>query len=188
MTDTRTNIVKQQLSQLQLRWGWFIGIGLLLVVLGVLALGYAVFATLASVIFIATLMIIGGVGQLIHAWNIRSSSNFLLWSLAGLLYISAGVLGISNPIAGAAFLTVLLGGFLIAMGALRLWIWLQNRTQQGWKSLAISGFFSLLAGLLIAGGWPENSLFLLGMILAIDLLFQGWGLIGVGLALKRRSL
>ena len=71
------------------------------------------------------------------------------------------------------------------MGSLRLWLWYQNRSQTGWKWLALSGVFSLAAGLLIAAGWPENSLYLLGMLLAIDLIFQGWGVLWIGLALRK---
>lgn len=102
-----------------------------------------------------------------------------------MLYVLAGVFALANPVAGAAVLTLLLGGALIAMGALRLWIWYQNRAQQGWRWLALSGVLSLLTGLLIAMGWPENSLVILGVLLAIDLIFQGWGMLALGLALKR---
>ena len=146
---------------------------------------YVVGATLASVVFIATLMILGGIAQLVHAWSIRPWANFLLWSVTGVLYVVAGVFALMNPVEGAALLTLLLGGTLIAMGSLRLWLWYQNRSQTGWKWLALSGVFSLAAGLLIAAGWPENSLYLLGMLLAIDLIFQGWGVLWIGLALRK---
>ncbi|RUV11409.1 HdeD family acid-resistance protein, partial [Mesorhizobium sp. M5C.F.Ca.IN.020.32.2.1] len=41
------------------------------------------------------------------------------------------------------------------------------------------------AGLVIAMGWPVNSVWVLGLFLAVDLIFQGWAFIAVGLALKK---
>lgn len=185
MSTDRAVVLAQALKQLRGRWPWFIGVGVVLLLLGVVAMVYVVGATLASVVFIATLMILGGIAQLVHAWSIRPWANFLLWSVTGALYVVAGVFALMNPIEGAALLTLLLGGTLIAMGSLRLWLWYQNRSQTGWKWLALSGVFSLAAGLLIAAGWPENSLYLLGMLLAIDLIFQGWGVLWIGLALRK---
>jgi uncharacterized membrane protein HdeD (DUF308 family) len=51
--------------------------------------------------------------------------------------------------------------------------------------MVLSGLVTLLAGVIIALGWPINSLWVLGMFLAIDLVFQGWATIALGLALKR---
>ncbi|TIW77669.1 MAG: HdeD family acid-resistance protein, partial [Mesorhizobium sp.] len=51
--------------------------------------------------------------------------------------------------------------------------------------IVAAGVISVLAGLIIAMGWPVNSLWVLGLFLAIDLIFQGWTFIAVGLALKR---
>lgn len=185
MSTDRSLVLAQALKQLRARWPWFFGVGIVLLLLGAIAMIYVVGATLASVVFIASLMILGGVAQLIHAWGIRPWANFLLWSITGALYVVAGVFALINPIEGAALLTLLLGGSLIAMGALRLWLWFQNRSQVGWQWLALSGLFSLVAGLLIAAGWPNNSLYILGMLLSIDLLFQGWALLWVGIALRR---
>lgn len=185
MSTDRAVVLAQAIQQLRARWGWFIAIGVLLLLLGGIALAYTVAATLASVVFIAVLMVIGGVAQLIHAWGIRPWANFMLWSVTGILYVLAGLFALYNPVAGAAILTLLLGASLIAMGVLRLWVWYQNRAQVGWQWLALSGVFSLLAGLLIAAGWPTNSLFILGLILAIDLLFQGLALLRVGMALRK---
>src|SRR5690606_34382122 len=114
------------------------------------------------------------------------AGSFLLWSVSGLLYTAAGLVAIINPVAGAAMLTLLLGATLIGAGALRLWLWFNNRGQAGWPWIAFSGVITLATGLLIALGWPGNSVWILGLLLSFDLLFQGWTLILLGLALRRR--
>lgn len=179
----------EALKALGARWGWFVALGAVLLILGLVASIYIVSATLVSVLYVGILMLIGGVGQLIHAWRIdKGWPGFLLWTFSGVLYLLAGLLAVANPVAGAAILTLLLGATLIAVGAFRLWIWFNNRGQQGWQWLALSGLITLIAGLLIASGWPENSLWILGLLLALDLLFQGWTLLFLGQALRKRHL
>lgn len=185
MANTKISNVIDHSKNLYPRWGWFLALGIVLIVLGLGALAYAVAATLTSVIVIGVLMLIGGAAQLIHAWTLRSLGGFVWWTLVGLLYIVAGGMVIQNPIAGAEILTLLLGATLIGVGVLRLGIWLMNRGQEGWLWLAFSGVISLVTGLLIALQWPNIGLWLLGMILGIDLLFQGWSMLWLGLALRR---
>lgn len=168
-------------------WGWFVALGVVLLVLGTIALVYIVGATLVSVLFIGILMLIGGVGQLIHAWRVRDWAGFLFWTFSGLFYVGAGLLAIVNPVAGASVLTLLFGATLIGSGALRLWVWLNNRAQQGAGWLALSGVITLLTGILVAIDWPGSSVWILGLLLAIDLLIQGWSALFVGLALRRRQ-
>jgi len=180
-TDPR---LAEAYGMLRGKWGWFVAMGILLLVLGLLAGAYALAATVASVLFVGILMIVGGIGHLAHAWRIKAWRGFLLWTLIGLVYILAGALAIHDPLAAAAGLTLLLGAFLIAVGALRLWVWFQNRAQSGWQWIALSGVITLLIGLLIAAGWPANSLWILGLLLSLDLLFQGWALMLLGLALR----
>lgn len=166
------------------RWGWFVGLGVLLALLGFGALTYVFAATLASVLFVGSIMIVGGIAQLIQAWKVTGWKGFTWWTLSGVLYLVAGGLVVYDPLMGATILTLLLGASLIAVGVLRLWIWVQNRSQQGWQWLALSAVVSLAAGLLIAINWPADSLWILGLVLAIDLLFQGWMLILLGLNLR----
>ncbi len=179
--------VQKMPASLSDRWGWFVALGVAMVVLGMVALGHVVAATLVSVLFIAVLMIIGGIGQLIHAWRLKQMSGFVFWTIGGVLYLGAGVLALVRPETGASLLTLLFGATLIGSGALRLWIWFNNRAQRGWQWLALSGVVTLLVGLLIAFGWPGNSVWVLGLILGVDLLIQGWTLLFIGFALRNRQ-
>ncbi|MFC3337177.1 HdeD family acid-resistance protein [Paracandidimonas soli] len=182
---TPTTGLAENLRALGARWGWFVGLGILLSLLGLAGALYVLVMTLVSVLFIGIVMLAGGISQLIHAWRVREWRSFLMWMLSGVFYTLAGLLALYDPLTGAAILTLLLGALLIAVGALRLWIWFNNRTQRGWQWLALSGIVTLLAGILIAVGWPENSLWILGLLLSFDLLFQGITLTLLGLALRR---
>lgn len=173
------------LVELHAHWGWFVGLGIVLLALGGLALGYLFTATLVGVLFIGVMMVIAGVGQLAHAWRIKQVRGFLFWSAGGLFYLAAGLFAMFHPVQGASVLTLLLGSMLIAVGFLRTWLWFSNRGQRGWGWLGISGVLTLAIGLLIAANWPANSLWLLGLLLALDLLFQGWSALLLGLVLRQ---
>ena len=82
-------------------------------------------------------------------------------------------------------LTLLLAVALIAGGIFRIWVGMNARPQANWGWMVAGGVITLLAGIVIAIGWPVNSLWILGMFLAIDLIFQGWSFVAFGLALRR---
>lgn len=180
-----SGLVADVLVQARARWGWFVALGLVLLSLGGLGLAHVFIATLASVVFIGSLMIFAGAGQLVHAWRIRQAGGFLLWSFSGLFYLAAGLFAVVFPLQGASMLTLLLGAMLIAVGALRTWLWFNHRGQRGWSWLGVSGVLTFLVGLLVAIDWPGNSVWVLGLLLALDLLFQGWSALLLGLVLRQ---
>ncbi|MBL8588313.1 MAG: HdeD family acid-resistance protein [Methylobacteriaceae bacterium] len=168
------------------RWGWFIAFGAVLVLLGVVASISLVTATIASVLVNGMLMIVAGVGEIVVGARAREWSRFVLWSLAGLFYIAAGVIAILNPLLAAAVFTLMLGAGLIAAGLVRAWLaWkMPAAAPRGWPMLA--AVLTILLGVFVIALWPVNSLFLLGALLAVDLIVQGVGWISFGLALRRR--
>jgi uncharacterized membrane protein HdeD (DUF308 family) len=171
-------------AELRPRWGWFVALGVVLLVLGVLAFGNLLIATVASVVFVGALMVIGAIAQIIHAFRVKRWGGFFFWLLSGLLYGAAGILTFYNPALAAAALTLVLAAALIASGILRIWSSFRLRPQTGWGWLLASGVITLVAGVVVALGWPVNTLWLLGLVLAIDLTFQGVAAIAFGLALK----
>src|SRR5690625_6606930 len=64
-------LLAEMLKTLTPKWGWFVGLGLVLLVLGVVASLHVLLAAMVSVWFIGLMMIIGGVAQLFHAWRTR---------------------------------------------------------------------------------------------------------------------
>ena len=74
-----------------------------------------------------------------------------------------------------------------ASGFVRIGIALGARAH-GWGWMLASGLISIAAAVLIAIGWPANAIWVLGFILAIDLLFQGTMLMFIGFTLKSRRV
>jgi uncharacterized membrane protein HdeD (DUF308 family) len=171
-------------AELRPRWGWFVALGVALLVLGLIAFGNLLIATVVSVLYVGALMFFGAVAQIIHAFRVRRWGGFIFWLLSGLLYGVGGFLAFYNPVLAAAVLTLLLAAALIASGVLRIWSSFRLRPETGWGWLLGSGVITLLAGIVVAIGWPVNTVWLLGLVLALDLTFQGVAAIAFGLALR----
>jgi uncharacterized membrane protein HdeD (DUF308 family) len=177
---------ERAIGETRTKWGWFVALGVLLLIFGVIAFGNLMVATVASVFFVGWLMLLAGVVEIIHAFGVKTWGRFFYWLLSGLLYAVAGFFAFYNPLLASAVLTFLLSVALIASGLLRGWIGYQHRAETGSGWIIAAGVITVLAGLIIALGWPVNSLWVLGLFLAIDLIFQGWTFVAFGLALRSR--
>jgi uncharacterized membrane protein HdeD (DUF308 family) len=166
------------------KWGWYVVLGILFLILGFIALGNLFIATLASVLYIGALMMIGAVIQLVHAFQVKRWSGFFLWLLAAILYGVAGYFAFTNPLFAAGVLTLLLGIAMVVTGVLRIGAAMQWRPARGRGWVIAAGVIAILAGLLVIFAWPQATPWLLGLFLAIDLTFFGAAEIAFGLTLK----
>lgn len=160
------------------KWGWFLVLGVVFIALGAIAAGDLFYATIAAVFYVGVLMTVAGALQILHALRVRTWGGFSLWLVSGLLYAIAGVCAFANPALASMVLTLLLAAVTLSSGTLRLLIGICARPTQGWGWIIASGAVTALAGLIFLVGWPVNSIWLLGLLLAIDLMFQGMTLIG----------
>ncbi|CDZ61129.1 HdeD family acid-resistance protein [Neorhizobium galegae] len=166
------------------KWGWFLALGILLLIFGFIALANLFVATVASVFYIGMMMLVGGVAYLVHAFQVKGWDHILFWAASGILYTIAGLLAFWNPALTAVIVTFFMAVALIVAGMFRIWVGFRMRPMRGSGWVIFGGVITALAGLVIALGWPVNSLWILGLFLAIDLTMQGWALIAVALAAK----
>jgi uncharacterized membrane protein HdeD (DUF308 family) len=94
-----------------------------------------------------------------------------------------------DPVRASAVLTLVLAGILIAVGLSRIIMALQLRVAvAGWYWSLLSGLVSILLGGMIIAQWPESGLWVIGLFVAIELLFSGWSTIFVALAARQAAL
>jgi uncharacterized membrane protein HdeD (DUF308 family) len=175
--------LRHGLNALRGNWFWFVILGIALVVLGVVALGSAVIASLAAAVAIGTLLLLGGVTESVGAFWCRGWSGFFLHLLSGVLSIVVGLLFLRAPAGALAALTLLVACFLLAGGIFKIVAALGYRfAAWGW-SLA-SGVADLILGMLIWQEWPASALWVIGLFVGINLVFRGANWIALGLALR----
>ncbi len=164
--------------------GMFLGIGFALIALGSLAIYSVVFATFASVIFFGWLLVFSGFIQCGHAFFMRYWSGFLLQLSLGILSVIGGALILYNPAVGAMALTLLLAFLFITQGALRLILALTKRFEH-WGWVVASGILGIILGIMILMQWPYSGLYIIGLFVGIDLIFNGWTLIALSFMVKK---
>lgn len=166
------------------KWGWFVALGVVLLGLGVLAWLDVAIVTLASTVVIGTLLLVGGVFQVLHAFMNPRWRGFIFGLLAGVLYVIGGLLIISEPVQGAILLTILLVAAIIVGGIVRIVLALRHREVRAWGIVLLSGVVSFVVGILLYANMPWPGLWLLGTLIAIELLIQGAGWLYFGIALR----
>jgi uncharacterized membrane protein HdeD (DUF308 family) len=176
-----------ELEPLRAKWGWIVALGVVYVVVGLIALGSVITATVASVLVVGIMMVIAGVAEIISAFQIKTWGKFFLWLVLGALYVVAGFATFENPLLAAALLTLLLGASLFVSGIMRIILGFSMKEGTPWIWVVLSGVVTLLLGLIILAHWPVSSLYVLGLFLGIDLVLAGSSWIGIGLALKQRA-
>jgi uncharacterized membrane protein HdeD (DUF308 family) len=172
-------------SALRSKWVWFVVLGALLIVFGAIAAANVFLATVVYVDYVGLVMLVGGSGYLAHAFQVREWEQLLFWALSGVLYVLAGVFAFMNPILASAALTLFLAMALLVAGIFRVFVGWRMRPSRGRGWVLLSGLITALAGFVIVLGWPVNSLWILGLFLACDLLLQGWSMLAFGLAIRR---
>lgn len=173
----------QYLTNFSENRGRFLVWGIALVILGMIAISLTTMTTVVSVIFLGTLILIGGIVILIDAFSFwwKKWSAFFLLLLLGIAYLLVGFMLIESPILASVSLTLFLGIFYLIAGIFRVIYSLSVRTPSwGWDLL--SGILSLVLGVLIVSSWPQSGLYIIGLFIGIDLLFTGWTYIMASLA------
>lgn len=165
---------------------WLVGVGVLLAVLGLVALAASVVTTLVSVELLGALLVIGGIAQAVHAVSSSAAwRGFFLSLLAGALYIVVGVLALARPVETAMALTLLFAAFLMVNGLFRILavaaVALPNR---GWVLLA--GIVTFLLGVSLWASWPVSSLWVIGAYVGIEMFLSGLSLVMLAVPLRER--
>ena len=172
---------------LQKGWGWLLGLGILLSVLGLLLIAAPALGTLAIDLLVGWFLIIGGIAQLIHAFMEKAWRGFLLEVASGMLYLVVGLLLLFYPMAGAQALTIFLAAFLLIEGIVRIAMALRLRPAQGWGWLLFGGIVTVILALLIWMQWPASALWVIGLLVGINLLFTGWSLTMMAIAMRAHA-
>jgi uncharacterized membrane protein HdeD (DUF308 family) len=174
--------IRAGFDQLHASWGWFVALGIVFIVLGAACILGEIAATLITVVVLGWFLLVSGVVALVHAFQTRTWSGFLLYLLSALLRLVTGFLLIRFPLGGALGITVLLallfivGGSFRAIGAAKL-----RFPRWGWA--AASGIISVALGVMLLVQFPLSSLWFIGLAVGVDLIFEGTSLVALGSAL-----
>ncbi|HEY2410628.1 MAG TPA: HdeD family acid-resistance protein [Pirellulaceae bacterium] len=177
-------VIEHELRHLQQEWWWFLVLGILLVLSGVVAIGYPAISSVAIVVVLGMCLLISGVATIVATFWAGRWSAHLLQLLIGIFYAVVGFLIMDKPLESTASLTLVVAAMFIVVGIMRSVAALTIRYPQwGWSLL--SGILATLIGLMIYKSFPETALWAIGTLVGIQLIFDGWFWIMLAIALRR---
>jgi uncharacterized membrane protein HdeD (DUF308 family) len=157
--------------------------GVVLLILGALAVMIPPLATLGVTLVLGWLFFISGVMGLIATFWARSAPGFI-WSLiSALLGIGAGLVLITSPASGAVSLTLILVVFFVIEGVASIMYALDHRRQLSgrWGWMLFSGLIDLGLAAIIVSGLPGTAAWALGVLVGINMMFGGSALIAIAM-------
>ena len=172
-------------TQIRDNWGWFLALGIVFVVAGIVAIAFPLLSTIAAKIVLGWIFIIGGMLMMMHAFSSLGWRGFLTSVLIGVLYVLAGAWLAFFPFTGIITLTLVLAALFIAEGVLEVVMAFRVRPHEGWVWLLLSGIVAIAAGVLIALGLPNSATWAIGLLTGLNLLSTGVSFIVLALAGRR---
>jgi uncharacterized membrane protein HdeD (DUF308 family) len=155
---------------------WFILYGVLLVVLGIVAILAPGVATLAFEILVGWLLLLGGAFGLFAVIASGRSAPGFWWSLiTAIVCVLAGLSLLTRPLAGMLTLTIIVAAYLLASGVSHVIQALQYRREipSAWTWVLITGLVNIALGLIIISGLPGTAVWVLGLLVGINLVMTG---------------
>lgn len=169
--------------------GWTLFQGILLVVLGALAIAFPLLGTIVVEQLFAALLLIAGGYALAAAFGRRESgtASRVVSGLWAVLTLATGLLLLFQVGAGILTLTILLAVYFAAQGIVTLIAAFKfSGTGTMWLML-LSGVVSLVLAWMIFSGFPGSAAWMLGLLFGINLIFTGFFFISMSSTLKAQN-
>lgn len=161
--------------------------GVLLIVLGMVAVGSPFLAAVAVNVVVGWLIVLAGVVHLVLAFRVHGAGSVIWKVLVGVAYLCFGTYVILHPVLGVASLTLILASLFLIEGVLDIVLFVKMRPIHGSSWVLIDGIVTLLLGLLIYMQWPSSSAWAIGTLVGISLIFSGVARVGMSMAVRKAT-
>jgi len=166
---------------------WSIIWGILMFICGLIAIATPLISSMGIVILLAWVILFAGLSHLVFAFQSRGVGSVLWQILLAVLYVIAGIYLLIHPLLGVVSLTLVLAVFLVLEGIVEiaLYFGLRGVRHSGW--VLVDGIITLILGILIWRQWPSSSVWVIGTLIGISLIFSGISRVMLSLAARRAA-
>jgi uncharacterized membrane protein HdeD (DUF308 family) len=179
--DRFADALNEEVTEIRKNWGWLLALGIVQILAGTVAVGFAFRETLASAVMLGVLLLIAGGAQMAAAILARAWDGFYLFLLLATLYAVAGLPMLQHPRIAAEDLTLMLAVLFLIVGLFRIAVALLDRVpSRGW--ILFNGVVTVLLGVAIWRQWPDSGLWAVGMLVGVELIVNGvtWSVLSLG--------
>lgn len=164
---------------------WSIALSVLLIIAGLIALLLPFISGVAITLFFGWVMIFSGITHFIFAFKTHTTGG-LIWELIiGAIYLFTGVYLILHPLDALLALTLILACYLFFEAIVEFIQYFQLRPRHGVGWLAVDGIITLILAIMIWRSWPASSVWVIGTLVGISMIFSGFSRLMLSLAAKR---
>jgi uncharacterized membrane protein HdeD (DUF308 family) len=170
--------------------------GIIMIVLGMLALSFPVVASASVTVMVAIAFLLAGIlgwidifmrakrlGRWYCFWRLAVSTLLLVTGVWMVIQFKSGAVPAAMQIKALAST---IGLVFLAEGAVTAFVSLSNRARQGWGWGFANGLVTLVLGVLILTMGPAGMLSVIGLLVGISFLFSGFDLLGFSSRLHSR--
>ena len=165
--------------------GWSMVCAILMFVCGILAISLPLASSIGIVMLLSWLILFAGMSHLVFAFQSHNAGGFIWKILLAVLYIAAGIYMLMHPLLGVVTLTLILGIFFLLEGIVEIafYFFMHGFRNSGW--VLFDGIVSLILGAMIWRQWPSSSVWVIGTLVGISLMFIGLSRFMLSMAVRR---
>jgi uncharacterized membrane protein HdeD (DUF308 family) len=164
---------------------WSIFLSVLLILAGIIALFLPMVSGLGITLFLGWLLIVSGVTHFIFAFKSHHTGHLIWELLLGAVYVFTGIYLILHPVAGLLTLTLFLAIYLFFEGILEVFQFFQIRPRHGAGWLLFDAAITLILAIMIWRAWPASSVWVIGTLVGLSMIFSGFSRLMLALAARR---
>ena len=180
---TMSDMFMAEIGKVRKSWGWFLVVGILLMLLGALCIVKAQTATAFSILVLGCILVISGVFWIVNSVLTITWPIFFMYLLNGLVRVGVGYLLIRHPNAGAEGVTMVIAILLIVGGLFRTAGGIVIKFPY-WGWTLFSGLVAVALGVYVLAIYPVASTFFIGIVIGVDLIFDGSALTAFAAAIR----
>jgi uncharacterized membrane protein HdeD (DUF308 family) len=171
-------------------WGLFLFEGIVLIVLGSLAVLVPAVASVAATIVFGWILLLSGILGLVSTLRARQAPGFGWSLLSAIIGIAAGLILLTMPLQGTLSLTAVLIAFLIVEGVATVLFAIEHRNGASgrWGWMLASGIVDIFLGGILLAGLPGTAVWALGLLIGINMIFGGWALVWMALHARAEAM
>jgi uncharacterized membrane protein HdeD (DUF308 family) len=166
-------------------WGWFVFLGVLQIIFGIIVYSYPVLSTVGITTTIAAILVISGVAQFIQFFVLLGKPHNFVRLLRSLVSIVAGALMFRYPQLGMGAVAISLSFYFLVSASIQALLAFEIPEGRVWAIISSVVTFGL--GIYILFALPFAALWVPGLLLGIDLVFSGVSMIAYGTAVHKPS-
>jgi uncharacterized membrane protein HdeD (DUF308 family) len=164
---------------------WSILLSILLILAGLFAILLPSVSGIAITLYFGWAMIISGITHIVIAFKTHTTGSRLWELLVGAVYLFTGVVLLMHPLDSLLVLTLVLACYLFFEAIFEFIHFFQLRPRHGAGWLLVDGLITLILAVMIWRAWPASSIWVVGTLVGISMIFSGFSRLMLALAAKR---